>query len=177
MSKPATIDLAAIRAAARRIQGVAVKTPVHRSAAVDRETGAAVLFKCELFQPTGAFKLRGAANAVFSLEEDAARNGVVTHSSGNHGAALAYAARERGIRCVVVMPENAISAKVDAVRRYGATVVFCEATQQGREQTLDAVVAGGLSTASWPARVPVPLSCSPRCRLWTRSSRPSAAAA
>lgn len=135
------LDLAAIRAAARRIEGVAVRTPVHRSAAVDAEIGAAVLFKCELFQPTGAFKLRGATNAVFSLEEDEARNGVVTHSSGNHGAALAYAARERGIRCVVVMPENAISAKVDAVRRYGATVVFCEATQQGREKTLEAVVA------------------------------------
>lgn len=140
MNPTGKLDLEAIRAAARRIEGVAVKTPVRRSAAVDREIGSEVLFKCELFQPTGAFKLRGAANAVFSLDDNQASNGVVTHSSGNHGAALAFAARERDIPCVVVMPENAVPAKVGAVRRYGAVVVFCEATQQGRERALEEVV-------------------------------------
>lgn len=140
MNGSGTLDLEAIRAAARRIEGTAVKTPVLRAAAVDRGVGSEVLFKCELFQPTGAFKLRGASNAVFSLGEDEARNGVATHSSGNHGAALAFAARERGIPCVVVMPENAVPSKVDAVRRYGAVVMFCEATQQGREKTLEDVV-------------------------------------
>lgn len=140
MNGPAKLDLDSVRAAARRIDGLAVKTPVRRSASVDREMDCQVLFKCELFQPTGAFKLRGAANAVFSLAEDEARNGVVTHSSGNHGAALAFAARARGIPCVVVMPENAVPAKVEAVRRYGAVVVFCEASQQGRERTLVDVV-------------------------------------
>lgn len=141
MNEPATLDLEAIRAAARRIEGVAVKTPLHRSAAVDRETGSEVLFKCELFQPTGAFKLRGATNAVMSLSDDEAANGVCTHSSGNHGAALAFAARERGIPCVVVMPENAVQTKVAAVRRYGAVVVFCESNQKGRESALEQVVA------------------------------------
>lgn len=140
MTEPDTLDLEAIRAAARRIEGIAVKTPVRRSAAADAEIGSEVLFKCELFQPTGAFKLRGAANAVFSLDADQAQGGVVTHSSGNHGAALAYAAQQRDIPCVVVMPENAVPSKVEAVRRYGAVVVFCESTQGGREEALERVV-------------------------------------
>lgn len=140
MHESDALDLKAIRAAARRIAGLAVKTPVVRTAAIDRETGAQVLFKCELFQPTGAFKLRGAGNTVLSLTDGEASNGVCTHSSGNHGAALAYAARERGVPCIVCMPENSVKAKVDAVRRYGAVVVFCEATQRGREEALDKVI-------------------------------------
>ena len=140
MSQDRLIDLDAVRDAARRITGVTTRTPVMRTAAVDRETGASVLFKCEMFQPTGAFKLRGATNAVLSLSDEEAANGVCTHSSGNHGAALAYAARERGIPCIVCMPDNSVKTKVDAVRRYGAVVIFCEATQQGREEALAGVV-------------------------------------
>lgn len=140
MSDETLLDLETVREAARRIEGVTTRTPVMRMAAVDRELGARVLFKCEIFQPTGAFKLRGATNAVFSLSDEEARNGVCTHSSGNHGAALAFAASERGIPCVVCMPENSVQTKVDAVRRYGAVVVFCEATQRGREEALDKVI-------------------------------------
>ena len=94
-----------VRAAADRISPYAHRTPVATSATLARETGADVFFKCENLQKVGAFKARGALNAVLSLEEEAAQRGVITHSSGNHGAALAYAASIRGIPCTVVMPE------------------------------------------------------------------------
>ena len=97
------------------------RTPVLTCHALDEEIGARLFFKCENFQKVGAFKARGASNAVFSLTDDEARHGVVTHSSGNHGAALAYAAARRGIPAWVVMPENASQVKQGNVRRYGAT--------------------------------------------------------
>ena len=118
-------DLAAIRAAAVRIAPHVVRTPVVRSAALDALAGATLWWKCENLQPVGAFKARGACNAVFSLEEPTAARGVVTHSSGNHGAAIAYAAQRRGIAAHVVMPENAPRAKQDNVRRYGGVIHFC----------------------------------------------------
>jgi threonine dehydratase len=118
-------DLAAIRAAQARIAPHVHRTPVLTCASLDRETGARLHFKCESLQKVGAFKARGATNAVFSLTDDEARPGVVTHSSGNHGAALAYAARARGIPAWVVMPENAARVKQDNVRRLGATIRFC----------------------------------------------------
>ena len=126
-------DLAAIRAAHARIAPHVHRTPVLTSASLDAETGARLYFKCENFQKIGAFKARGACNAVFSLDADEARNGVVTHSSGNHGAALAYAARRRGIPAWVVMPDNAPKVKQDNVRRLGATVRFCAPTVAARE--------------------------------------------
>jgi threonine dehydratase len=101
------------------------RTPVATSATLDRELDARVFFKCENFQKVGAFKARGAVNAVLSLDEDAAAAGVITHSSGNHAAALAYAAGIRGIPCTVVMPQDAPEIKVEAVRGYGAHIVFC----------------------------------------------------
>ena len=101
------------------------RTPVVTSRTIDRELGARLFFKCENFQKVGAFKARGAVNTVLSLDEQAAECGVITHSSGNHGAALAYAASIRGIRCTVVMPDDAPVIKVDAVRGYGAEIVFC----------------------------------------------------
>ena len=100
-------DIAAIRAAHARIAPYVHRTPVLTCAALDELVGARLFFKCENFQKVGAFKARGACNAVFSLPEAAAARGVVTHSSGNHGAALAYAAQRRGIPAFVVMPENA----------------------------------------------------------------------
>jgi len=118
-------DLAAIRAAAARIRPHVVRTPVVRSAALDALAGATLWWKCENLQPIGAFKARGACNAVFSLDDDAAARGVVTHSSGNHGAAVAYASQRRGIAAHVVMPENAPRAKQDNVRRYGGAIHFC----------------------------------------------------
>jgi len=127
-------DIDAIRAAHARIASHVHETPVLTCAAIDAEVGGAQLyFKCENFQRVGAFKARGACNAVFSLSDTEAARGVVTHSSGNHGAALAYAARRRGIAAWVVMPDNAPKVKQENVRRFGATIRFCAATVAARE--------------------------------------------
>src|SRR5437667_8156936 len=96
-------------------------------------SGAHLFFKCENFQKIGAFKARGATNAVFALDDGTARRGVATHSSGNHGAALARAAKLRGIPAHIIMPSNSAKVKVRAVESYGAQLVFCEPTQQARE--------------------------------------------
>ncbi len=126
-------DLAAIRAAHARIAPFVHRTPVLTSRSLDEATGARVYWKCENLQKVGAFKARGACNAVFSLPADVAVRGVVTHSSGNHGAALAYAAQRRGIPAHVVMPENAPKIKVANVRGFGAHVHFCAPTLAARE--------------------------------------------
>ena len=102
-------------------------------ASIDAVVGATLAFKCENFQRIGAFKARGACNAVFALAETDARRGVVTHSSGNHGAALAFAAKRRGISAFVVMPENAPKVKQDNVARFGATIRFCAPNVAARE--------------------------------------------
>ena len=132
-------DLAAIRAAAARIAPHVHRTPVMTCSAIDVEVGAKLFFKCEHLQRVGAFKARGACNAVFSLDEDLARRGVVTHSSGNHGAALAYAAKRRSIPAWVVMPENAPAVKQANVRRFGATVRLCAPNVAAREAACDEV--------------------------------------
>lgn len=132
-------DLATIRAAHARIAPHVHRTPVLTCKAIDDEVGAALFFKCEHLQKVGAFKARGACNAVFSLDVDAARSGVVTHSSGNHGAAVAYAAERRGIASFVVMPENAPEVKQANVRRFGATVRLCAPTVAAREAACDDV--------------------------------------
>ncbi|UPG85541.1 pyridoxal-phosphate dependent enzyme [Luteibacter aegosomatis] len=122
-----------IRDAAARIAPHATVTPVLRSDLIDARVGTAVRFKCENLQRGGAFKFRGATNAVWSLDDEEARRGVVTHSSGNHGNALAMAARTRGIPAHVVVPEGAVKAKVDAIVAAGATVHRCEPTTAARE--------------------------------------------
>ena len=134
-------DLGAIRAAAARIAPHVVRTPVTRSATLDAMTGVALAWKCENLQPIGAFKVRGACNAVFALDDATAARGVVTHSSGNHGAALAYAAQRRGIPAFVVMPESAPRAKQDNVRRYGGVIRFCAPNVPAREAACAAVQA------------------------------------
>jgi len=131
-------SLTDIRAAAMRIAPHVHRTPVVTSRTLDREIGARVFFKCENLQKVGAFKARGATNAVLSLDDDVAERGMVTHSSGNHAAALAYAASIRGLRCTVVMPETAAAIKVEAVRGYGAEIVFCK--QSEREAVCERVV-------------------------------------
>jgi threonine dehydratase len=128
-----------VLAARERIRGLVHRTPVLRSTTLDAELGAEVHFKAENLQRIGAFKARGAVNAVFSLTDAEAARGVVTHSSGNHAAACAYAARQRSIACTVVMPRSAPAVKVDAVRGYGATIEFCE--QSEREQVCAALQA------------------------------------
>lgn len=121
-------------AAAARIAPHAHVTPVLRSRELDALAGAELYFKAEHLQRAGAFKFRGACNAVWSLTEEQARRGVVTHSSGNHGAALALAARTRGIACHVVVPEGAVAAKLAAIGRYGATLHSCAPTIAAREE-------------------------------------------
>ncbi|MEO8507192.1 MAG: pyridoxal-phosphate dependent enzyme [Betaproteobacteria bacterium] len=128
-------DLAAIRAAHLRIAAHVHLTPVLTSRSLDEAAGAQIFWKCENLQKVGAFKARGACNAVFALAADIAARGVVTHSSGNHGAALAYAAQRRGIPAHVVMPENAPKIKVANVRGFGAHVHFCVPTLAAREET------------------------------------------
>lgn len=126
-----------VAAAARRIAGRVHRTPVLRSRTLDALLGVEVHFKCENFQRVGAFKIRGATHAVRALAADV--DVVATHSSGNHGAALALAAAEAGLRAVVVVPRDARPSKRDAIERYGAEIVTCAPTLRARQATLDEV--------------------------------------
>ena len=130
-------SFADIKAAHDLIRPYIHRTPVMTCKAVDRLAGCELYFKCENFQKVGAFKFRGATNAVFSLSEAAAAAGVGTHSSGNHAAALALAASMRGIQSYIVMPSNAPEVKKNAVAGYGGHITFCEPTLQAREETLE----------------------------------------
>ncbi|MGH8228616.1 MAG: pyridoxal-phosphate dependent enzyme, partial [Steroidobacteraceae bacterium] len=135
------VTLRDIEAAHARIRPYVRRTPVLTSAALDALAGARLYFKCENFQRTGAFKARGAHNAVLSLTATQAARGVSTHSSGNHGAAVALAARSRGVPAFVVMPATAAEVKRRAVERYGARVTLCEPTHESREATAARVTA------------------------------------
>ena len=128
-----SIDFDKIRAAHERIRAYINRTPVLTSSRLNEASGASLFFKCENFQKIGAFKARGATNAVFALDDATARHGVATHSSGNHGAAVARAAKLRGIRAHIVMPSNSAKVKVRAVESYGAHIVFCEPMEEARE--------------------------------------------
>src|ERR1043166_846207 len=129
------LDLECVRAAHERLRPFIKRTPVMTSERLDEATGANLFFKCENFQHIGAFKARGATNAVFALDEASARRGVATHSSGNHGTALARAAKLRKIPAHIVMPSDSAKVKVRAVESFGARVVFCEPTEAAREDT------------------------------------------
>lgn len=120
--------------ATERIKAFANKTPVIKSNWYDQQIGAELFFKCENFQKVGAFKFRGACNAVQSLSEQEGNRGIVTHSSGNHAQAVALAARVKGYKATIIMPENAPSVKVRAVREYGAKILFCEPTIDARKE-------------------------------------------
>lgn len=122
-----------------RIRPYVHNTPVLSSVSINQIVGAELFFKCENLQKVGAFKFRGACNSVFSLSPEEAKNGVCTHSSGNHAAALALAARMRGIPAFIVMPENAPEIKKIAVAGYGAQITFCTPTLEARESTLKQV--------------------------------------
>src|SRR5919197_1879282 len=128
-------DLRDVRAAARRIEGLAHRTPVLTCATLDRLAGRSLFFKCEHLQKAGAFKFRGACNAVRRLSDAVAARGVATHSSGNHAQALALAARLRGIPAYIVMPRTAPAVKKAAVAGYGGGVTLCEPTLEARERT------------------------------------------
>jgi len=123
------------------VQKYAHRTPVLTSSSINKIVGGNLFFKCENLQKVGAFKFRGACNAVFSLTGEEAQKGVATHSSGNHAAALALAARMRGIAAHIVMPDNSPEIKKKAVAGYGANITYCEPTLQARESTLARIVA------------------------------------
>jgi len=125
-----------IQEAVERIKPYAHRTPVLTNESLNQKVGAQVYLKCENMQKVGAFKFRGACNAVYSLSNDEAKRGVCTHSSGNHAQALALAAKMRGIPAYIVMPSNAPQVKKDAVAGYGGQITYCEPTQQARESTL-----------------------------------------
>ena len=130
-----------MRAAHERIKPYIHRTPVLTSSFLNDLIGAQLFFKCENFQKAGAFKVRGASNAVFGLSEEMARRGVATHSSGNHALSLSYAAGRRGIPCHVVMPRTAPQAKKDAVRGYGGIITECEPSTSSREEIFARVEA------------------------------------
>ena len=132
--------LAAVQAAAARIKPYVHRTPVLTCTSLNDLVGAELFCKCENFQKVGAFKFRGACNAVFALSEQDARHGVATHSSGNHAAAVALAARLRGVPAHIVMPDNAPTVKKAAVAGYGGSIVYCAPTLAAREATLECVV-------------------------------------
>ncbi len=151
-SLPTAID---IEAAAARVAGLVHHTPVLTCEALDHWSGAKVFLKCEHLQKAGAFKARGATNAVWSLTDAEAGAGVVAHSSGNHAGALAWAARTRGVSCTVVMPADAPAVKLAATRGYGAQVVLCEPTTAARESTLAEVRERSGATEVHPYDDPV----------------------
>src|SRR5215813_10310949 len=137
----AKLNLDTIRAAHERIRPYIHRTPVLTNSWLNDACGASLFFKCENFQKVGAFKARGATNAVFALDDETARRGVATHSSGNHGAAVARAAKLRGIPAHIVMPSNSAKVKIRSVESYDAPVVFCEPNEKAREITCADVIA------------------------------------
>ncbi|MDP6147595.1 MAG: pyridoxal-phosphate dependent enzyme [Candidatus Thalassarchaeaceae archaeon] len=134
-----SVDFDDVRAAAARIEGIVAHTPILTSLALDSLAGRRLFFKCENLQHVGAFKFRGASNALAILG-DQAKNGVCTHSSGNHAQAVALAAKQRGVPAYIVMPSTAPRVKVDGVRSHGAEITFCEPTLEARENTATAVM-------------------------------------
>jgi len=133
-------SLSDIQSAHNRIKPFVHRTPVLTSRLLNEMFGCELWFKCENFQRVGAFKFRGATNAVLQLSNEQKKHGVVTHSSGNHAAALALAARMNGISAFIVMPENAPSVKKDAVADYGAKITFCKPTLRAREETCRSIM-------------------------------------
>jgi threonine dehydratase len=134
-------ELKDIQEAHERISPFIHRTPVLTSGQLNEIFGASLYFKCENFQKVGAFKFRGATNAVLNLSSEARAKGVTAHSSGNHAAALAHAAVSRGVRAYIVMPENAPSVKKSAVAGYGAEITYCKPTLQAREETTETIIA------------------------------------
>jgi len=135
------VDIAAVREAAGRLNGLAHLTPVITCKAIDRLAGRQLFFKCENLQKVGAFKFRGACNFVMKLPEERASKGLVTHSSGNHAQAVALAAQMRGVDAHLIMPRNAIPVKRRAVESYGGRIIECAPTLEDREATAEKVLA------------------------------------
>ncbi len=154
-----------VETAQERIKPYIHKTPVLSSIYLNKISGAELYFKCENFQKAGAFKARGASNAVFGLSNEVALKGVVTHSSGNHGLSLAYAAGRKGIPVTVVMPHTAPEPKKAAVRGYGGTIVECKPSSKSREETSARVVAESGADFVHPYNDPRVISGQATCSL------------
>jgi len=154
-----------VEAAHERIRPHIHQTPVLTSQFLDELTGAKLFFKCENFQKAGAFKVRGASNAVFGLDAQAAALGVATHSSGNHALSLSYAAQRRGIACTVVMPHSAPQAKKDAVRGYGGVVVECAPSTSSREAVFAEIIAASGADFVHPYNDPRVIAGQATCSL------------
>lgn len=129
-----------IEEAANRIEGFAHKTPVLTSSYFNTLTGSEIYFKCENFQKVGAFKFRGAFNAISKLSSESGNRGIITHSSGNHAQAVALSSAMNGYNATIVMPKNAPKVKVDAVKEYGAHIEFCQSTIESRQKTTDKII-------------------------------------
>jgi len=134
-------SLSDIKRAHQRISKYIIQTPILTSQSIDDICGAQIFFKCENFQKTGSFKMRGATNAIMSIRPEERIHGFATHSSGNHAQAVAYAARMAGVKAYIVMPNNAPLVKKKAVESYGGEIIFCEPTEQARVQTCNEVIA------------------------------------
>ena len=130
-----------IKIAHSRIKKYITETPTITSSTIDDITGATLFFKCENFQKTGSFKMRGASNAIFSLPPEKRLNGFATHSSGNHAQAVAYACKTAGVKAYIVMPHNAPKVKIDAVRNYDGEIHFCEPNEAARLKTCQDIIA------------------------------------
>ena len=154
-----------VLAARERIAPHVHRTPVETSSQLNRLSGAELFFKCENLQKVGAFKARGACNAVFSLSDSEAARGVAAHSSGNHAAALCYAAARRGIEATVIMPRNAPAAKKAAVRGYGGKIIECEPTQAAREAAVAEFVAASGAVEVHPFADPRVIAGQATCAL------------
>ncbi len=134
------VSFADVKAAYERIRRASIQTPLMTSLTANRLTNCSIFFKCENFQRIGAFKFRGAYNAISQLSEKKKKRGVITHSSGNHGQAVAQAAKMLGINATIVMPKNSSPVKIAATKGYGATVEFCESTLASREEMTNALI-------------------------------------
>ncbi len=133
-------SLSDIKRAHQRISKYIIHTPILTSHSINEMTGAEIYFKCENFQKIGAFKMRGAANAIFSLRPEERENGFATHSSGNHAQAVALAAKLADSKAYIVMPKNAPDVKKNAVKEYGAEIIYCEPNEKSRQETCDRIV-------------------------------------
>ncbi|MFZ9044452.1 MAG: threonine ammonia-lyase [Cyclobacteriaceae bacterium] len=133
-------SLSDIKRAHQRISKLMYATPILTSHSIDKISGAHIHFKCENFQKTGSFKMRGASNAILSIRPEERKNGFATHSSGNHAQAVAFAAKEAGTKAYIVMPENAPEVKKKAVAGYGGEIVFCAPNEQARVDTCDKII-------------------------------------
>lgn len=133
-------SLSDIKRAHQRISKLMYETPILTAHSIDKISGAEILFKCENFQKTGSFKMRGASNAIFSIRPEEREKGFATHSSGNHAQAVAYAAKQAGSKAYIVMPENAPEVKKKAVAGYGGEIVFCDPNENARVSTCNSII-------------------------------------